>query len=1032
MIPVNYNSQHSSQLLQPITSEKDLLQNQHSSSDLSPLPASNVYSLGEIVEDNRGFNRVEKLKPVREQPSERLESSIVIDTSGRNGANAGPINVRLSTSGSFIKIDTQEGSNTRPLRLVGSIDLIAEGEPGRDGFDGETGRSGTNGTDGTNASPWRGQHGRNGTNGTDAGHGRPGWPGCNGSNGGTIKVTAVEEDKDLFMLINKVSIQRGRAGRGGRGGHGGVGGKDGIAGTSYTSMTEVWGSSPTEYRTFYGGRAGRGGAPGKDGKDGKDGRSGLDGTFHFFVEDENGETHSYDRRYDLKTTFLGVDAGVDGICEPGKEISVRMNFQNIGGMSTPSEQAIAISLKSSLWIRGLESKRLPCKMQVGDSHDTVLKFCISDYDDIAVERPFSVKPVINPIATMSRVNKTFKGVNKSSKVLWVRYPVELSGPIRGVSLISANEEAPIAFVITNISKVNLGSNSKHHRVVQCKIYPKNPDQQNLVRIRDREGNISKEEPWLKDWDFDLLKKGPTPFSVTVSFVDKITPLYTKVEFVARLDIGTLNDPMGEEVVTLQERSFTIQLSESFVYNPSAQFLIVTNNNTHLQELQAWRTTLKQLFDSNVMVWNTSLYNGFSLEHQKKDTTRLIDQLRGKTLIILNYQYKNNDQQIQTISSQIPHGELFRAAKEAGIRTLLVGGPERLTNNSQPQLDIPGTEHKSSAAFLKALKNSEISKGTFPARFHIFSNEATSTNLPKEYKLTTKAEDLAKTLFQKYPWKQFHIYYKYSPEKLGKSHFFRQRWKIGTITVAEGLTSLVKINLPNPQSPQTIASDNNLYAISRTVEFAQRLKRYPDIKTDSQRKIIADSILSDICDEFHALTQQRWNSLNSTAFQKGLPKLKELANVLQSSDIFENEIYQELYCIFLYARMIVGKICSRADVTFPLNSRRAALKSAVKSIYKELQVYNKEHGITIDNEWKGGEKKRIKKFLAAIKRDKVLNRFRCSYGNIECNNQNIKPHLIKISDVKSPQQVPLHIRNAGNAFATKAERSAALKALECSL
>ncbi|NGX51595.1 MAG: hypothetical protein K1060chlam2_01467, partial [Chlamydiae bacterium] len=396
-------------------------------------------------------------------------------------------------------------------------------------------------------------------------------------------------------------------------------------------------------------------------------------------------------------------------------------------------------------------------------------------------------------------------------------------------------------------------------------------------------------------------------------------------------------------------------------------------------------------------------------------------------------YKNNDQQIQTISSQIPHGELFRAAKEAGIRTLLVGKHERFSNCSQLPLDILKTEHNSQAAFLKALKNDEMSQANSTAEAHKFPVEASSYQQPKQKKLIETMKDLAKKLFEKYPWKRFHIDYEPDRITLVNSKLGYKRWKIGTITVAEGLTplaaSLVKINLPNPQSPQTISSDKNLYAISRTVGFAQRLKRYPDIRTASQRKIIAESILSDICDEFHALTQKRWNSgLNSKDLQKGLPKLKELATLLQRSDTYEKKIQQDFSRIFLLARMIVARIRSKTDITFPLNSRRVALKSAVKSIYKELQVYNKEHGITIDNEWLGGEKKRIQKFLAGIRRDKVLNRFR-QYGNIECNNQNIKPHLVKISDRKWPQQKALRIREAAKTFATKAERSTALKALE---
>nr|NGX51669.1 hypothetical protein [Chlamydiota bacterium] len=315
MIPVNYNSQDlflQQQVILPDAIEDYPLQNQHTTINvIAPhlhSSSEQVYSLGEIANTNQSFNVAEKPKSVKEDTSEILERHIVIDTNGRDGANAGPNNVRLSTSESSIKIDYEEGAETFPMGLGGSIDLLAEGDPGRDGLDGAKGRSGKKGDPGKNAT--RSKRGTNGTMGTYGEHGSPGTDGGNGSNGGTSKVTAVEEDKDLFILINRVSVQGGRAGHGGRGGLGGAGGNGGIGGAPLSWKTvNHWLSGQYsvhyDHHTSPGGRYGRDGAPGKDGKDGKDGRSGLDGIFHFLVEDENGETHSYDRRYDLKATFLG-------------------------------------------------------------------------------------------------------------------------------------------------------------------------------------------------------------------------------------------------------------------------------------------------------------------------------------------------------------------------------------------------------------------------------------------------------------------------------------------------------------------------------------------------------------------------------------------------------------------------------------------------------------------------------------------------------------------------------------------------------
>ncbi|NGX51157.1 MAG: hypothetical protein K1060chlam2_01015, partial [Chlamydiae bacterium] len=154
--------------------------------------------------------------------------------------------------------------------------------------------------------------------------------------------------------------------------------------------------------------------------------------------------------------------------------------------------------------------------------------------------------------------------------------------------------------------------------------------------------------------------------------------------------------------------------------------------------------------------------------------------------------------------------------------------------------------------------------------------------------------------------------------------------------------------------------------------------------------------------------------------KYLPKLKELTTILKTSSTDKKEIYQELYGIFLQSHMIMNKICSW--------KRGVPLKSAVNSIYKELQVYYKEQNITVDKSLIKNEVEQFKRITKGKKNAKVLEFFRHPFqSQVGCNNLNTNPRF-DISSLEWSKQKPPEIRETGM-FSSNSERRAAIEALE---
>ena len=130
--------------------------------------------------------------------------------------------------------------------------------------------------------------------------------------------------------------------------------------------------------------------------------------------------------------------------------------------------------------------------------------------------------------------------------------------------------------------------------------------------------------------------------------------------------------------------------------------------------------------------------------------------------------------------------------------------------------------------------------------------------------------------------------------------------------------------------------------------------------------------------------------------------------------------QEFYGIFLQSHMIMKKFCSW--------KRGVPLKSAVNSIYKELQVYYKEQNITVDKSLIKNEVEQFNHKTEGWKNAHVLELFcRPFHSEVGCNIINTNPHD-DISSLERPKQKPLEIRELA-IFFSESERRAAIEALE---
>ncbi len=70
----------------------------------------------------------------------------------------------------------------------------------------------------------------------------------------------------------------------------------------------------------------------------------------------------------------------------------------------------------------------------------------------------------------------------------------------------------------------------------------------------------------------------------MSFCNDDLPAYTRADFLASLKLESLCGQYKGQTRCIQDRLFHVQLVEPYVASPDSDMLIVTNNNTVLEEV----------------------------------------------------------------------------------------------------------------------------------------------------------------------------------------------------------------------------------------------------------------------------------------------------------------------------------------------------------------------------------------------------------------------------------------------------------------
>jgi len=421
---------------------------------------------------------------------------------------------------------------------------------------------------------------------------------------------------------------------------------------------------------------------GRDGRNGAHGNIGVNGIFQILVN-RGGDVRMFPEKYWLKVMGFDIVYSDDLIFEPG-EVSCIKNLRviNCGKMPTPACQDVLGTIANTDLIRFDYGDAVPYKREIFEQEtyqmDTDLQYYIKDYEAPTADTTFMRIAEINPFSLVTRVNKDFG--SSFIRKIQIRWPVELSMLI-GPRSISREEEGPFSFEVRNISGMDIGKTAAIPRILTVVIqqvsllkddkefWGEQGPSQDQIEFRDEEGKTS----LLSDTivrEMVIPSNDSLRFSGTFRFADPETPFYTKIRVKASVILGKRHE-VFQNGKFIQYRNFDLQLAESFNRRPKAEFLLVTNSRINRSEIESWRVFMRK-FHTDMMIWNISLYNGFSY-NLNLGGLHFAEMLKNKIVVVLNNVFKNELNEVTNPLDLIPKKEFFQSAKSLNISTLFQGG-----------------------------------------------------------------------------------------------------------------------------------------------------------------------------------------------------------------------------------------------------------------------------------------------------------------------------------------------------------------------
>lgn len=240
-------------------------------------------------------------------------------------------------------------------------------------------------------------------------------------------------------------------------------------------------------------------------------------------------------------------------------------------------------------------------------------------------------------AYVERINIEFEDIIPQSTNFPIQYPVELE-PILSASAISAGEQAPVVISFENFSTHGIGIRTKNQRVLRLRIDIADekhlgPDTDSIPRdqiiIYKENGTVIQDNTFTYEIE-NLLPKSIDHLKFTVKFKESVEP-YSFVVFTVSLDLGHIDN--YQQYKCIQQRTFQVQLAESYEYNPKSKTLLIVNNRTVKKEIYGWRSVF-DLLKIPFSVYNIALYRGVdALYNRITDGKNLIDDFAGGGVFI---------------------------------------------------------------------------------------------------------------------------------------------------------------------------------------------------------------------------------------------------------------------------------------------------------------------------------------------------------------------------------------------------------------
>lgn len=858
---------------------------------------------------------------------------------GQNGAHASALDVSLKVAGGNIQVRANQQTTLLPLsdrNIV--IALQACGGDGGNGGKGGAGADGFDGEDGRDATRW--SFATNGENGGPGGNGGRGGNGGNGGNGANITLRVDAGDADLLMIPNTPDTKAGKGGIGGRGGRGGSGGCGGRGGSG-----KIWFTGDGDNRRMHAHPPGFSGHRGQDGNDGHKGQNGANGQPGSFRIEMGGR--QFKDRYNLSVLSCSMkDDNGDGIFEPGEQVSVAITLENNGGMALPTAQDTRASIINNDYLRfdGTSTIFLPRGLDAGRRYTPAnkLRFRIGERHDPVVGEPLEISTEVNFRATVGRVERHFPQVEAQIRPFKVQYPAQLQ-KVRQVTSISRDEEALLSVRMDNISSAALGINSDGKRVttLNYRVLPEEVAKAPDVCFFSKEGENATGESGLTKPVTFLTPGTGTTHSGTLKFINPDLPSYSRVKVCASLQLGILAEPNNEQLAkTVQLREFDIQLADPYEQNRQADFLLITNGNTQLEEITNWHSLAVKL-GLEFSIWNSSLYNGISFVRynfppgtghpldlpactvsgqpccSRDGQHSLIEHFENKTAVFLNYHGPNG----KTPLSTLPSMELSTNNLKCYIIDSAANNREQVfkIEGLNPDMFYPEPEH---------LQTQGARTRQIVDRYFLLPNAG------KE-RLEKAANKLACKLSRKRPETSVYVVFDHKNEKLPNRHLGRKQRLVGTMKVcpAPNKRNLIhrRMHPDTGNQVDSVFSEANVFGLMKSLPMTRKIDLVNNFLSDYtpvHKDILQRAILSDLVDE-HRLFSEAGGGISENAMKQRLELLQKVV-----SSKYENEQAKSfIRDLLVEFRAFANRMATKKNMITKPRQRR--LTSATKTIIDDF-------------------------------------------------------------------------------------------------